>query len=154
MQVPTNAFKRALAERRVQIGLWSQLTSNVAAELLMRSGFDWIVIDSEHAPNELPGVLIQLQVMASSPTVPVVRVPWNDAVPIKRVLDVGAQTLLIPYVETETDARRAVAHTRYPPDGIRGVATNHRANQFGRIADYLQSAATELCVLVQIETRK
>jgi 4-hydroxy-2-oxoheptanedioate aldolase len=154
MRVPDNRFKRALAERRPQIGLWSQLTNNVAAEILARAGFDWIVVDTEHAPNEPPGVLVQLQVLAASETAPVVRVAWNDAVLIKRLLDIGAQSLLVPYVETEDDARRAVAHTRYPPAGVRGVATNHRANQFGRIGDYLATAASQLCLLVQIETRR
>lgn len=153
MGVPVNGFKHALAERRLQIGLWSQLTSNIAAELLGRAGFDWIVIDTEHAPNELPSVLSQMQAMAVTNTAPVVRVAWNDLVLAKRALDIGAQNLLVPFVESEDDARRAVAHTRYPPHGVRGVATNHRANQFGRIADYLETAADEICVLVQIESR-
>lgn len=154
MQLPTNAFKRALRERRLQIGLWSQLTTGLAAELLGGSGFDWIVLDTEHSPTELPAVVNQLQALAPTRTTPVVRVAWNDPVLIKRVLDIGAQTILVPFVETQEDAQRAVAATRYPPEGMRGVATNHRANQFGRIGDYLHAAAGELCVLVQIETRR
>lgn len=153
MQLPRNAFKHAIAEGRLQIGLWSQLTTGLAAELLARSGFDWIVIDTEHAATELPAVMHQLQALAASDTSAVVRVAWNDPVLIKRVLDVGAQTILIPFIETADDARRAVAATRYPPHGMRGVATCHRANQFGRIGDYLHVAAQEICVLVQIETR-
>jgi 4-hydroxy-2-oxoheptanedioate aldolase len=150
--VPVNRFKRALAERRVQIGLWSQLCSNTAAELLARCGFDWVVIDTEHSPNELPDVLAQLQVYAAYETAPVVRPAWNDMVLFKRLLDIGAQTLLVPYVESEADARRAVAQTRYPPAGVRGVATNHRANGYGRIGDYLATAAGEICLLAQIES--
>jgi 4-hydroxy-2-oxoheptanedioate aldolase len=152
MGISHNGFKRGLAERRLQIGLWSQMASNISAEILGRAGFDWIVIDTEHAPNELPGVLAQLQALAISDAAPVVRLAWNDPVLTKRVLDIGAQTLLVPFVETESDARRAVLHTRYPPHGVRGVATNHRANQFGRISDYLATAAAEICVLVQIES--
>jgi 4-hydroxy-2-oxoheptanedioate aldolase len=153
MQLPRNAFKRALEQRRLQIGLWSQLTTGLAAELLSRAGFDWIVIDTEHSPTELPAVLQQLQALAASDTSPVVRVAWNDPVLIKRILDIGAQTILIPFVQTAEDAEKAVSATRYPPIGIRGVATSHRANQFGRIADYLHIAAEQICVLVQIETR-
>lgn len=153
MQLPRNAFKSAIADGRLQIGLWSQLTTGLAAELLARSGFDWIVIDTEHAPTELPAVMHQLQVLAASPAAPVVRIAWNDPVLIKRMLDIGAQTILVPMIETADDARRTVAATRYPPHGMRGVATCHRANQFGRIADYLHVAAQEICVLVQIETR-
>lgn len=154
MKLPRNAFKHAIAERRLQIGLWSQLTTGLAAEILAQSGFDWLVIDTEHSPTELPAVMHQLQALAVSDTAPVVRVAWNDTVLIKRVLDVGAQTILIPFIETAEDAERAVAATRYPPHGMRGVATSHRANQFGRVADYLHNAASELCVLVQIETRR
>jgi 4-hydroxy-2-oxoheptanedioate aldolase len=153
MPAPRNPFKHAIAERRLQIGLWSQLCSNIAAELLAHAGFDWIVIDTEHSPNELTDVLAQLQVYAAFQSAPVVRPAWNDMVLIKRLLDIGAQTLLIPYIETEAEARRAVAHTRYPPAGVRGVATNHRANRFARIGDYLATAADEICILAQIESR-
>ncbi|MEJ8572636.1 HpcH/HpaI aldolase/citrate lyase family protein [Microbaculum marinum] len=154
MQLPRNAFKHALEERRLQIGLWSQLTTGLAAELLARAGFDWIVIDTEHSPTEVPAVLHQLQALAPSESSPVVRVAWNDPVLIKRILDIGAQTVLVPFIETAEDAEKAVAATRYPPLGIRGVATSHRANQFGRIDNYLHIAAGEICVLVQIETRR
>ena len=153
MTLTINRFKHALAARKLQIGLWSQMTSNISAEVLGRAGFDWLVIDTEHAPNELPGVLSQLQALAVTDTAPVVRVAWNDLVLAKRALDIGAQNLLIPFVESEDDARRAVAHTRYPPHGVRGVATMHRANQFGRVKDYLATAAERICVLVQIESR-
>jgi 4-hydroxy-2-oxoheptanedioate aldolase len=125
----------------------------VSVEILAGSGFDWLLLDMEHAPNELPMVHSQLQACAGTSTHPVVRPPWNDMVTIKRLLDSGAQTLLIPYVETEDEARNAVSFTRYPPEGVRGYASAARASGFGRIKDYPQHCAAELCVLVQIESR-
>lgn len=153
MKLAENRFKRALAARQQQIGLWSSLASAMSVELLAGAGFDWLVLDMEHAPNELPMVGGQLQAMAAFATHPVVRPPWNDMVMIKRLLDIGVQTLLIPYVETETQARDAVAFTRYPPDGVRGYASSPRASGYGRIADYTKHCASELCVLVQVESR-
>src|ERR1700754_473959 len=153
MQLGENRFKRAIAAREQQIGLWSSLAHHGSVELLAGTGFDWLVLDMEHAPNELQMGHGQLQAMLGSPTQPVVRPPWNDMVTIKRLLDVGAQTLLIPYVETEEDARNAVAYTRYQPEGGRGYASAPRASGFGRIANYVKDAANELCVLVQVESR-
>ena len=153
MDLPVNTFKRALRDGKRQIGLWCNLASHYSAELLAGSGFDWLLLDTEHAPNELDMVLTQLQAIEPYPTHPVVRVPWNDMVMIKRHLDIGAQTLLIPYVQTEDEARDAVAYTRYPPEGVRGLAPNVRADRFTRVKDYQQRAHEELCVLVQIETR-
>jgi 4-hydroxy-2-oxoheptanedioate aldolase len=150
---PTNSFKQALRERRPQIGLWCSFCSNMAAEVLSGAGFDWILIDTEHAPNELPLVVSQLQALAGGTAAPVVRPAWNDMVLMKRLLDVGVQNFLIPYVQTPEEARAAVAATRYPPDGIRGVALSIRANRYGRVKDYLKQANEEICVLVQIETR-
>jgi 4-hydroxy-2-oxoheptanedioate aldolase len=147
-----NAFKAALLEWKQQIGLWSALCSNVTAEIIAGSGFDWIVIDTEHAPNEVPGVLSQLQAMARGTAEPVVRCAWNDAVLIKRILDVGARSLLVPFIQSAEEARRAVAATRYPPRGIRGFSAAPRANLFGRIADYHRNAHQDTCVLVQVET--
>ena len=149
-----NAFKAALLDGKRQIGLWSALCSNIAAEIIAGSGFDWIVIDTEHAPNEVPGVLAQLQAMAKGTAEPVVRCAWNDAVLIKRVLDVGGRSLLIPFVQNAEEARQAVAATRYPPRGIRGVSVAPRANLYGRVANYHQTAHESTCVLVQVETRK
>jgi len=151
--LPPNTFKAALNEGRRQIGLWSSLCSNIAAEIIAGSGFDWIVLDSEHAPNEVPGLLSQLQAMATSTTEPVVRIPWNDAVTIKRVLDIGARSLLIPFVQNAEEARAAVAATRYPPLGIRGVSVGPRANRYGRVSGYHHVAHESVCVIVQIETR-
>lgn len=150
---PTNVFKRALREGRTQIGIWCALGSGTGAEILAHAGFDWVLIDTEHAPNELPGVLEQLRALQGGTASPVVRPAWNDPVILKRVLDVGAQTVLVPYVQNASEAERAVASTRYPPRGIRGVASLHRANAYGARRDYLTRAHEETCVLVQIETR-
>lgn len=149
-----NSFKTALLDGKRQIGLWSALCSNIAAEIIAGSGFDWIVIDTEHAPNEVPGVLSQLQAMVRGTAEPVVRCAWNDAVLMKRVLDVGARSLLIPFVQNAEEARQAVAGTRYPPRGIRGVSVAPRANLYGRVPNYHQTAHENTCVLVQVETRK
>lgn len=153
MDLPVNPFKRALKAGEKQIGLWCTLSSNYAIEVVAGAGFDWLLIDTEHSPNELDMVLSQLQAVAAYPTHPVVRVPWNDMVTIKRFLDIGTQTLLIPYVQNEEEAKQAVAYTRYPLHGLRGVAGTTRANRFGRVKDYARRASEELCVLVQIETR-
>ena len=152
-QVLTNPFKQAIRAGRPQIGLWSSLCSNLAAEVIAGAGFDWVLVDTEHAPNELPMVFSQLQALVGGTAAPVVRPAWNDLVLLKRLLDVGAQNLLIPYVQTVEEARAAVAATRYPPVGIRGVAVLHRANRYGRVKDYLKRIGEEICVLVQIETR-
>jgi 4-hydroxy-2-oxoheptanedioate aldolase len=149
-----NRFKAALRRGQVQIGLWSSLCSPLVAEVIGGSGFDWIVIDSEHAPNDLMEVVHQLQALAAENVEPVVRIPIADPVAIKRYLDAGARSLLVPMVNNAATALAIVAATRYPPAGIRGVATVQRASRFGRVKDYLQNAATELCVLVQVETRE
>jgi 4-hydroxy-2-oxoheptanedioate aldolase len=154
MPVPANPFKRALRAKRPQIGLWSSLASHLSVEVVAGAGFDWLLIDMEHAPNELPMVHSQLQASNGGTAHPIVRPPWNDMVVIKRLLDIGVQSLLIPYVQTEEEARNAVAFTRYPPHGVRGFATGPRANNYGRVTDYVQTYADELCVLVQVETRQ
>ena len=154
MENPRNEFKRALKESRPQIGLWSSLSSNYTVEVIAGAGYDWILLDMEHSPNDLESLLAQLQAAAPYPTSPVVRVPWNDMVTIKRVLDVGAQSLLIPYVSTVAEAKNAVAATRYPPAGVRGVAGTTRATRFGRVQGYAKKAHEEICVLVQVETRE
>lgn len=154
MPVPANPFKRALRAGQPQIGLWSSLASHISVEVVAGAGFDWLLLDMEHAPNELPMVHSQLQASNGGTAHPIVRPPWNDMVVIKRLLDVGVQSLLIPYVQTAEEARSAVAYTRYPPHGLRGFATGPRANNYGRITDYVQTYADELCVLVQVETRQ
>ena len=153
MDLPQNAFKRALKAGKPQIGLWSSLSSNYTVEVIAGAGFDWILLDSEHSPADLENLLGQLQAAAPYPSHAVVRVPWNDMVNMKRVLDVGAQSLLVPYVNSADEAPAAVAHTRYPPAGVRGVAGTTRATRFGRIKDYAKRAHEEICVLVQVETQ-
>jgi 4-hydroxy-2-oxoheptanedioate aldolase len=153
MELQRNAFKHALAAGKLQIGLWSSLCSNIAAEIIADSGFDWILLDSEHSPNEIPGLLSQLQAIGRGGSTPIVRPAWNDAVLAKRCLDIGAQTLLFPYVQNVEEAKRAVASTRYPTEGIRGVAVAARASRYGRTPGYLTKANGEMCVLVQVETR-
>lgn len=153
MDISRNAFKRALSRRELQIGLWSTLCSNLGAEIIGQSGFDWILLDTEHSPNELPDLVAQLQAMGTGTASPVVRAAWNDPVLIKRILDIGAQSILLPYVQTAEQAQRAVESVRYPPRGIRGVSAGSRASKFGRIKDYLRKADEEICLIVQIETR-
>jgi 4-hydroxy-2-oxoheptanedioate aldolase len=153
MDVPKNQFKSALRAGRPQIGLWSSLSSNYTVEVIAGAGFDWILLDSEHSPADLENLLAQLQAAAPYPAHPVVRVPWNDMVTMKRVLDIGAQSLLVPYVCTAAEARSAVSYTRYPPAGVRGVAGTTRATRFGRVKDYAKRAHEEICLLVQVETQ-
>jgi 4-hydroxy-2-oxoheptanedioate aldolase len=153
MDLPHNRFKRALRAGRSQIGLWSSLSSNYTVEVIAGAGFDWILLDSEHSPNDLENLVTQLQAAAPYETHPVVRVPWNDMVTIKRVLDIGAQSLLVPYVCTRAEAESAVSYTRYPPAGVRGVAGTTRATRFGRVKDYAKRAHEEICLLVQVETQ-
>ena len=154
MELPVNKFKRALKEGRPQIGIWSSFSSHIVAEVLAHAGYDWVLLDTEHSPNELPMVQSQLHAMAGGTATPIVRPAWNDMVLVKRYLDIGAQTLLLPYVQTVEEARDAVRYTRYPPHGVRGVAGSTRASGYGRIKDYLKRAQEEICVLVQVETRK
>ena len=153
MELPINTFKRALKAGKVQLGLWCSLSSHYAIELVAGSGFDWLLLDTEHSPNDLESVLTQLQAAAPYPAHPVVRVPWNDMVTIKRFLDIGSQTILIPYVQNAEEAKAAVAYTRYPTAGVRGVAGGTRATRWGRIKDYARRAHEEICVLVQVETQ-
>lgn len=150
--LPRNAFKLALSKCERQVGLWCGLASPIAAEIVAGAGFDWIVIDGEHAPNDITTLLPQLQAMRGGTAEPVFRVPWNDAVIIKRALDVGARSLLIPFVQSAEEARKAVAAARYPPLGIRGVSVGPRANDYGRIQNYHRNAHLDTCVLVQLET--
>ncbi len=152
MDIPANHFKRAIYSGEQQIGLWSSLASHMTVEILAGSGYDWLLIDTEHSPNELPMVLTQLQACMENRTHPIVRPPVNDPVVIKRLLDAGVQTFLVPMVETAAQAAAAVASTRYPPHGVRGFASSSRASRFGRVNDYYQRAHEEICVLVQIES--
>jgi 4-hydroxy-2-oxoheptanedioate aldolase len=152
MDVPVNQFKRAIASGRTCIGTWLSSGSPATAEALGCAGFDFLVVDTEHTPIDVPQMTEILRTIAGTPAQAIVRPPWNDMVMAKRVLDAGAQTLLVPFVQDEEEAKRAVAHTRYPPAGVRGVAGTHRASRFGAVRDYIRSADREMCVIVQIET--
>lgn len=154
MEHPINHLKRNLRAGKVQIGCWLSLGNVIAAEICAAAGFDWVLIDMEHAPNDLPQVQSQLLAVSAYAASPIVRCPWNDMVTIKRLLDGGVQSLLIPYVQNEEEALRAVASVRYPPHGMRGVSTGSRSSRYGRVKDYLHHAHEEICVIVQIETRQ
>jgi 4-hydroxy-2-oxoheptanedioate aldolase len=154
MDLAPNQFKRAILAGRQQIGLWVSLANPYSAELVAGSGFDWLVLDGEHSPNDPPRILEQLQAVAPYPAEPVVRPAWNDTVLIKRYLDIGARSLLIPYVQDGAEAAAAVEAIRYPPRGVRGVAGSTRATRFGRVPGYVQNAEQDLCLMVQIETRR
>lgn len=155
MAAPKNILKQNLKNGPAQIGLWLGLANAYTAELLAGAGFDWLLIDAEHAPNDLQTILGQLQAIAPYPVSTIVRPPWPDAVRIKQLLDLGVQTILAPMVETGEQATQVVAATRYPPQGIRGVGSAlARASAFNRTSNYLQTANDEICVIIQIETPK
>jgi len=154
MKLPQNRFKHAIAAGEQQLGLWCSLPGSYTAEALAGSGFDWLLFDTEHSPGDPLTVLAQLQAVAPYPVSALVRPASNDTVLIKRILDLGAQTLLIPYVQNAEEAQSAVAATRYAPQGVRGVSSVTRATHFGRVSDYAKSAADEICLLVQVETEK
>ncbi|MDB5778917.1 MAG: 4-hydroxy-2-oxo-heptane,7-dioate aldolase [Polaromonas sp.] len=151
MQTKTNRFKHALAQRQ-QIGIFSTLGSSVLAELLAGCGFDWILLDTEHSPNDMPEVIAQLQAMSAFDVSVIVRPGWSDMVQVKRFLDAGAQTLLFPCIQSAREAEAAVSYTRYPPAGVRGVSGSSRAASYGLNTSYLKTAQEEICVVVQIET--
>ena len=153
MQTPDNLFKQALARGEVQIGLWQALADPYAAEICAGSGFDWLLLDGEHAPNDLRSLLGALQSVAPYPTHPVVRVPHGDAALIKQVLDIGATTLLVPMVESAEQATALVQAMRYPPLGIRGVGSGiARSARWSRYPNYLHEANERVCLLVQVES--
>jgi 4-hydroxy-2-oxoheptanedioate aldolase len=152
--LPVNRFKAGLKAGQPQIGFWLAMASPVSAEIAAGAGFDWLLIDMEHTPNDAPDVAHQLRAAEGGTAEAAVRVPWNEPVLVKRLLDLGARTLLFPFVQSAEEARRAVEATRYPPDGMRGVSGMSRANRYGRVPNYFARAADEICVLVQAETRK
>jgi len=152
MDMPTNTFKRAIEAKHVVYGTWLMSGAPSTAEALGCAGFDFLVVDMEHVPVDTPEMIELLRTLAGTPAQAVVRLPWNDMVMVKRALDGGAQNLMFPFVQNADEARRAVSYTRYPPEGIRGVAAMHRASRFATVPDYLNRASGELCVIVQIET--
>lgn len=154
MDLPKNSFKAALREGRVQIGIWSSLADPSVAELLAGCGYEWMMFDTEHSPFGAPEVVSLLRAVAPYPVAAVVRPGWNNAVEIKKLLDAGAQTLLIPYIQNAGEARAAVSAVTYPPKGTRGVAGITRATRYGAVANYAERANDEICLLLQVETRE
>jgi 4-hydroxy-2-oxoheptanedioate aldolase len=158
MQTPVNPFKKAIAEKRPQFGLWLGLSDHYSTEICAGAGFDWLLIDGEHSPNDLRSILQQAQVIAAYPeSHAIARVPVGHGnvgtALIKQYLDLGVQTLLVPMVDTADQATQLVRAMRYPPDGIRGMG-GARASRWGRIASYAKEANAQVCLLVQAETRE
>lgn len=155
MPAPENILKRRLKAGEVTHGLWLGMADAYAAEMAGTAGFDWLLIDGEHAPNDLRSTMAQLAVLERSGTVPVVRLPDGDPVKVKQALDIGAQSLLIPMVDSAEQARMLVQATRYPPQGFRGVGSSlARASRFSAIPDYLATANDQICLILQVESVK
>lgn len=155
MPAPHNSFKKAIANGELQVGCWLGLADTYVAEVSASAGFDWLLVDCEHAPNDLRSTMSQLQVIAARGSHAAVRPPIGEAWVIKQLLDAGAQTLLIPMVETGAQAQGLVDAVTYPPHGVRGVGSAlARASDFSGIADYLTTARDEICLLVQVENQK
>ncbi len=152
MDLPVNHFKRAIATGATPVGTWLMSGAPATAEALGCAGFDFLVVDMEHVPIDVAEMIGLLRAVAGTPAQAIVRPPWNDMVMVKRAMDAGANSLLFPFVQNADEARRAVAYTRYPPDGVRGVAGTHRGSRYGAVANYLKRANDEVCVVVQIET--
>jgi 4-hydroxy-2-oxoheptanedioate aldolase len=153
MNTPVNEFKAALGRRKTSIGLWLGLSDPYSAELCAGCGFDWLLIDGEHAPNDLRSTLGALQAVAAYPVQPIVRLPEGSTSLIKQVMELGATTLLIPMVETAEQARELARAMRYPPSGVRGVGSGiARSSRWSGYATYLTEANDRACLLVQVET--
>ena len=153
MQIPKNKFKEALQGDKKLIGIFMGIPNTTVAELFAGAGFDWVLIDGEHGTFDLQSIMAHLQTIAAYPVSAIVRVVEGQTAIIKQVLDVGAQTILIPMVDTAEQAEQIVRACKYPPEGIRGLGTAlSRAAQWNRIPDYLHKANDEVCVIVQIET--
>lgn len=153
MQTPLNPFKQAITEPGARIGLWLGLGDPYTAELCATAGFDWLLVDGEHGPNDLRSMLGTLQAVAPYPVHPVVRVPHGDAVLIKQVLEIGATSLLVPMVESVEQARELVRAVRYPPQGMRGVGSGlARSSRWSSYPRYLHEANERICLLVQVES--
>ena len=148
-----NSFKRRLLAGETLIGCWCSLANPITTEVLGLAGFDWLLLDGEHSPNNVTTFIPQLMALKDSASAPVVRPSWNNPVEMKRLLDAGFYNFLVPFVQTADDARRAVAATRYPPAGVRGVSVSQRSNRFGTVADYFRDINEHISVMVQIESR-
>jgi 2-keto-3-deoxy-L-rhamnonate aldolase RhmA len=152
MDMPKNTFKRDLMRVPPMVGTWIMSGGTATAEALGCVGFDFLVVDMEHVPLDWERTYASLQAIAGTGAAAVTRVPWNDTVTVKPALDIGEQKLMFPIIQTAEQATRAVAATRYPPDGIRGIAAVHRGSRYGTVPGYLKNASTEICVICQIET--
>ena len=148
-----NNFKRDLLAGKRLIGCWSSLANALTTEVLGIAGFDWILLDGEHSPNDVGTFIPQLMALKDSPSAPVVRPTSNNEVEMKRLLDAGFYNFLVPFVESADEALRAVRATRYPPQGVRGVSVSQRSNRYGTVPDYFKSINDHICVMVQIESR-
>jgi 2-dehydro-3-deoxyglucarate aldolase len=155
VQVPIpNTFRHDLLAGKKLIGCWASLASHITTEILGYAGFDWLLIDGEHAPNDFQSFITQLMALKDSPSAAIVRPQWAEPVMIKRLLDIGFYNFLMPFVESGEQARAVVASTRYPPQGIRGVGTAHRSNRYGYAPDYFARINDNISVMVQIESVK
>ena len=148
-----NSFKRDLLAGKRLIGCWSSLANAITTEVLGIAGFDWILLDGEHSPNDVGTFIPQLMALKDSPSAPVVRPASNNEIEMKRLLDAGFYNFLVPFVESADEALRAVRATRYPPQGVRGVSVSQRSNRYGTVPDYFKSINDHICVMVQIESR-
>ena len=148
-----NTFRQDLIAGKPLIGCWCSLGSPISTEVLGLAGFDWLLLDGEHSPNDVLSFIPQLMALKDSPSAPVVRPQWNDTVQIKRLLDAGFYNFLIPFVQSAEEARAAVAATRYPPDGVRGLSVSQRNNRYGTVKDYFKVINENIAVMVQIETQ-
>jgi len=150
-----NTFKQAISSGNLQLGLWQALANPYTAEVCAGAGFDWLLLDGEHAPNHLPLLLQQLQAIAAYPVEPVIRIPVADATMVKQVLDIGARSLLVPMIGSADQADLIVRATRYPPHGFRGIGSAiARASRWNRIDGYLHNASNDICLLLQVETEE
>jgi 2-dehydro-3-deoxyglucarate aldolase len=148
-----NAFRRDLLAGKLLIGCWSSLANPITAEVLGLAGFDWLLLDGEHSPNDVTTFIPQLMALKDSASAPVVRPPVNEPVIVKRLLDAGFHNVLFPFVQSADEARAAVASTRYPPAGVRGISVSQRNNRYGTVPDYFKIINDHIAVLVQIESR-
>ena len=152
MDLAPNRFLDAIRKGEKQIGLWSSLCSPISAEVIGPSSFDWVCMDMEHSPNTIETIMAQLQVYAGYKTTALARVASNDPVLVKALLDIGTSGLIFPMIQNVEEAKRAVASTKYPPEGIRGVTGSSRATKFGRVKNYFQAANDSIAVILQLET--
>lgn len=148
-----NQFKKDLLAGKRMIGCWAALGNAITTEALGVAGFDWILLDGEHAPNDVITFVPQLMALKDSCSAPFVRPTWNNEIEMKRLLDSGFYNFLVPFIQSADEARRAVAATRYPPQGIRGVSVSQRSNRYGTVPNYFQEVNQHICVAVQIESR-